>query len=386
VFPKSISELFKKFFLKEGVVYQEISVDGPFHFLLSHDSVLIGEYPRRVSIGEILYTTNSHKTLSPVEGLAYSKPENNLLQIYVDGALASIPNRDKNEFSQLAELTERIDELALPSIDFKVPLKEYFDRFQNKTPKGIVFSPFTRNNTLDYHSLILKEFGDDLGEFISLFNKLFPSIPIYDFVQNRPNFSFQHPFGIPEFFIRKFVMGGQYSRSKKEEDDYIYFGAETLYHFLKGYFFGIPFTRRMCIVHLFSRSGNLSRQKYVFNLMNGQSLNFISSKFKEKFKFFSFDYIYDEPKFEEFNKKYYYDIEKHSDIVLYPKGPSTQIEFPCTGCLECNYFCPTHANPFSLVFDNANNFKLDSCIECGICSVYCPSGIDLKKKIEKLNI
>jgi ferredoxin len=386
VFPKSISELFKKIFLKEGVVYQEISVDGPFHFLLAQDSQLHSEYPRRVSIGEILFTTGSHKTLSPVEGLAYFKSENNLIQIYVDGALSSVPNRTNTEYSNLEEFTQKLDELAIPALDFKIPLKEYLDRFKDSPPKGIIFSPFTKNNTLDYHGLIMKEFGSDLQEFTTFFSKFFPSIPVYDFIQQKPSFSFQHPFGIPEFFIRKFVIGGQYSRAKKEENQYIYFGSETLYHLLKGYFYNVPFTRRLCVVHLFSRSGRLSRQKYVFNLMNGQSLNFITSKFKERFKFFSFDYIYDDPRFEEFNKKYFFDIENHSDIVLYPKGPSTQMEFPCIGCLECNYFCPTNSNPFSLVFDNGKNFQLDSCIECGICSVYCPSGIDLKSKIEKQTI
>lgn len=64
---------------------------------------------------------------------------------------------------------------------------------------------------------------------------------------------------------------------------------------------------------------------------------------------------------------------------------------PCQKCLHCADVCPAHIVPFMIsalyareYIKDAVEFKPAACIECGLCSFVCPSGIPLLHNIRQL--
>jgi ferredoxin len=75
---------------------------------------------------------------------------------------------------------------------------------------------------------------------------------------------------------------------------------------------------------------------------------------------------------------------------LYSSMPA-RIDTPCQKCLHCARICPTHLHPFMLAalygrerIKEAAGYYPEECIECGLCTYVCPSGIPLFHKIKLL--
>jgi ferredoxin len=75
---------------------------------------------------------------------------------------------------------------------------------------------------------------------------------------------------------------------------------------------------------------------------------------------------------------------------IYDSRP-LQLDTPCQNCLYCTKICPAHLAPLMLsALYIAENIKEalkhspEKCIECGLCSYICPSGIPLLHNIKRL--
>jgi ferredoxin len=75
----------------------------------------------------------------------------------------------------------------------------------------------------------------------------------------------------------------------------------------------------------------------------------------------------------------------------YYHSQPTLLGTPCQKCLHCADICPAHIVPFMIAslfereqIKEAVDFKPADCIECGLCSFVCPSGIPLLHSIRAL--
>lgn len=109
---------------------------------------------------------------------------------------------------------------------------------------------------------------------------------------------------------------------------------------------------------------------------------FIPANLDKRYKIASFQTVYEEVKPMDVLSLGYFNIYEQYSITLYEKLPASRKEFSCIDCMECNNYCPTHANPVQLIKGRVEEFEKSQCISCGICTVYCPSGIDIRKRIE----
>ncbi len=82
--------------------------------------------------------------------------------------------------------------------------------------------------------------------------------------------------------------------------------------------------------------------------------------------------------------------ENYSFSGLYNSMPR-EVGRPCQKCLHCVHICPVDIWPFMIAalaanedVKNASAYRPDRCIECGLCSYVCPSGIPLMHTIQAL--
>jgi ferredoxin len=68
----------------------------------------------------------------------------------------------------------------------------------------------------------------------------------------------------------------------------------------------------------------------------------------------------------------------------------TQLDTPCQKCLHCASICPSRLHPFMISalqskerIKEAVGYHPEFCIECGLCTYVCPSGIPLLHNIIK---
>lgn len=66
-----------------------------------------------------------------------------------------------------------------------------------------------------------------------------------------------------------------------------------------------------------------------------------------------------------------------------PLAPLRGANLPCTGCMLCQRICPVQAAPLALLDGRADAFRAERCVECGLCSAACESGIDLAGLIRR---
>ena len=83
-------------------------------------------------------------------------------------------------------------------------------------------------------------------------------------------------------------------------------------------------------------------------------------------------------------------MANYSFSGLYNSMPR-EVGRPCQKCLHCVHICPVDIWPFMIAalaanedVKNASTYRPDRCIECGLCSYVCPSGIPFMHTIQTL--
>lgn len=380
LFPRLPRAFARKFHKTENK--KERTIQGQFLIPVPAGSVLSDSYPTRVTHGQVMLAHNGKKVLAPVNGVASLTPDQKYFQIKQDGSWSTTSPYHFRQYD-FPTLLESFDLGALYSLDLiETPLKDYFQKFKKDSTFKIVLSPFCRYQHLNFEEMILRDMKESYLAFNELLKQIFPKAEVSNFFE-QPSLDFEHPNGIPEFFLHKqFHETVDKTRKSLFNHDILFLGAETIFHILRMLYYNEPFTKRHLAVFLVDRKGRMDLEPRQFFLTNGQSLAFIPANLDKRYKIASFQTVFEEVKPMDVSSLGYFNIYEQYSITLYEKLPASRKEFSCIDCLECNNYCPTHANPVQLIKGRVEEFEKSQCISCGICTVYCPSGIDIRKRIE----
>ncbi|MDZ4724781.1 MAG: 4Fe-4S dicluster domain-containing protein [Leptospira sp.] len=380
VFPKLSRGFTRKFHKTENK--RERTIQGNFLIPVPTGHQIPDQFPRRVSLGEVLVTTPNLRILAPVNGIVSLNEEKTHFQIKQDGAWNTNSPYDPKSLT-LDTFINECKMGALASLDFpNLTLDQYFSSFQPMETFEIFIAPYTRNNFLPFSEILHDEMRPALREFITLLQQLFPKATMFNYLENHQS-KFKHPQGIPEYFIsQKTNQNIPSIREALSSRKVMYLGPETIYHILRMIYFKEPFTRRHLYVCLVDKKGRIDTESRYYLLTNGQCLDFLVKHLQGRYKVASFQSMFESVTIEDINSLGFFNIYEHQVLVLYERKPVKRKAFACIDCLECNTYCPTNANPISIVKNRHSQFNVSNCIECGICTLYCPSGIDLRSMIQ----
>jgi Na+-translocating ferredoxin:NAD+ oxidoreductase RnfC subunit len=148
-------------------------------------------------------------------------------------------------------------------------------------------------------------------------------------------------------------------------------------------YYNSPFHERLVSVNILNKKGKFEGDTKYFNIKNGTNLGNFLQYFKNKYKYFTINSLYNKQPALEIGEDFIFNIYNHSSFYICETKNSSVTEGICIDCGDCNYYCPVNANPKSLLNININDFKKDLCVNCGICTVFCPANIDFQFRIEK---
>ncbi len=365
-------------FSSEKKKKKELTLQGIFTIPLPNQ-LASQEFPRRVSFGERLGETDSAwSVLSPINGIVSLSKDRKTMQLNQDGEWLSKKDY-RPRLMDYSEFLEKLKIFGLLHLDFpQTTLVSCFDGSVARPPETIVFSPFTKHNHLNSRDIFSDE--ELLGvQFLK--NQLlafFPKARILDLLSESKQ-EFHEPLGNHEFFLSQNLnLTISQVRQKIKDKALFFFGPETLFHLVRALYYSIPFVKRHLVVFLMDYSGKVQPIRREYFLSNGQSLQFLVDEYKEKYATASFESVYEVASPMEIEKLSYFQIQNHSFLILTKGKERERNPFPCIQCLECNGLCPTKANPYALILEEPGRFNKGDCIECGLCTVHCPSGIDLR--------
>ncbi|GBF51800.1 hypothetical protein LPTSP4_33380 [Leptospira ryugenii] len=361
---------------------RERTIQGQFVIPVPTGVVIEGDFPRRVELGDTLVFTDQMRILAPVHGIVTKSEDGSFFYVQQDGAWKTnsplqIP--ELNLESLLAECTKG----ALASLDFPdCPLDQYFRSFSPQTSFDIYLAPYSRYHFLPFSEMLWQEMPEACQDFPILLQKIFPKANILSFLRANTD-DYAHPDGIPEYFLSKERKCNIIDAKKDISDRKIlYLGPETIYHILRKLYYGEPFTKRHLYICLVDKSGRIDTVQRYYLLTNGQSLEFLSKDMENRYKVASFQSMFESVESIDIQSMGFFNIYRHSILLLYERKPVKRSAFACIDCFECNSYCPTKANPFALVKHRNDEFVKEDCVDCGICTLYCPAGIDLRTMIQ----
>ncbi len=349
----------------------------------SHNLSPVGDFPRRVSIGELLYKDSINKILSPINGLAFLNQKENNISLRIDGELNFKPKYERKEFN-INEIKTRLNDLGVVSLDFKCePITKYLEEFSGSNGSLIVFPPITSEGNFDYKSLILSKFKPEFDTFKKSIEKAFPNGKILDFLIEK-KINYKYPDGLYELFLKKYC---NITKSNlMNHNNILYIGPETLYYIIQALYYNSPFHERLVSVSILNKKGKFEGDTKYFNIKNGTNLTNFFKFFKEKYryKYLTLNSLYNKQPVLEIGEEFIYNIYNHSNFYICETKNSSIKEGICIECGECNYYCPVNANPQALLNINKSEFNKDNCVNCGICTVFCPANIDFQSRIENI--
>ncbi|MBE7410605.1 MAG: hypothetical protein L6Q54_06960 [Leptospiraceae bacterium] len=363
-------------FIGENIISGEFQIQKPpdFSFLQTY-----GNFPRSVQIGETLFFSDYLNILSPISGYAhFSENKKDTLVLTLNGTFEPKEKYSKDAF-QLKTLKEKILKYGNTSFDFTdETLITCLNKFSDKENSKIIFSPFSKNEFIDFQEKIHSEFSVELELFKKNIKEVFPKSKVLDFLSRKQKKS-HYPSGDPMYFLCKYI--GLPNSEKFPLHDVLFLGAETLYYLFRSLYREIPFIERMFSVNFLHKNGKFKTQKKPIFLKNGQNINFITKNFQNRFRYFSTNSIYTLPVFFPSTDNFFLDIYSDTHLNLVAKNPVQKKELPCIDCKDCSLFCPVNLKPRNILDENDKSFQSELCIECGLCTVYCPSGINFRKRI-----
>ena len=191
---------------------------------------VVGEFPRRLRIGEVVFQSDSIKVLSPVNGIANYFPSTSSVKFSIDGELNFRPSEFNGDYT-LKSIQEKIINSGLVSLDFPgQSLAELFASLIPDRDSFILFSPFTKENLVDYKSKIFEIYKNELTRLKKNIANIFPNVNTIDFLTEK-KMNYRYPEGNPRFFLHKYVgvdIVKDFPRSR-----FLYLGPETLYHLIR---------------------------------------------------------------------------------------------------------------------------------------------------------
>ena len=342
----------------------------------------VGDFPRRVNIGELLYQDSSNRILSPINGLAFLNSQENNISLRIDGELNFKPKYEKKEYN-INDIKSKLNDLGVVSLDFNCePFSKFLEEFSGSRESLVVFSPITAEGNYDYKSVILSKYKPEFDTFKKSIEKTFPNSRVLDFLVEK-KVSYKYPDGLYELFIKKYCNVTQASFITHK--NILYIGPETLYYILQALYYNFPFHERLVSVNILNKKGKFEGDSKYFNIKNGTNLSNFLLYFKNKYKYnyFTINSLYSKQPALEIGEDFIYNIYNHSSFYICETKNSSTTEGICIDCGDCNYYCPVNANPKALLNVNINDFKKDICVNCGICTVFCPANIDFQFRIEK---
>lgn len=341
----------------------------------------MGEFPRRTEIGEILFQSGTSRILSPVNGIAYFDNTQNSVHLRIDGELSFRPNYERQEFTYL-ELKTKLDNLGILSLDFSGYLiSELMDTFTAGEGSIVVFSPYTQEGHIDFHSMLYTKLKPEVDAFKSTLESIFKKSKVMDFITDKPG-PYRYPDGNPRYFISKKC--NQPLEKEFPHKNVLYLGPETLYHIIQALYYNIPFHERHLSVSVINKKGVEEGEARVFRVKNGTNLThfFDTILKKNNYRYFTINSIYNKQPVFEIGAEFLFDFLKHHSIILSESKNPTDVPGMCNDCNDCSYFCPVSADPRALLDKDKSSFQKDRCLECGLCSVYCPVQIDFYELIK----
>lgn len=341
----------------------------------------LGEFPRRITIGETLFKDDTVRVLSPANGIIRYIPSQSLLKILIDGQLNFQSQPGHNELPR-EDFFNKLDSLGLLSLDF--PAQPLYDLFQRLIPDRdsfIVFAPFTRENLIDYKTKIFDSFAQELALLKKNIAALFPNVSIIDFLTPKKT-EYQYPDGTPGYFLYKYC-GVEVTRDFPK-DRFLYLGPETIFHMIRAIYQGIPFHERYVSVNIINQSGVLEGETQAFLLRNGINLSDFLNTFETSYSHFTVNSFYSRQPVYEIGTEFIFDINRHHSIIICDKIYYEKEERICTDCNACSFYCPVDAKPRALLNKNKKGFDTSACLECGICSFLCPAHIDFSSRITEV--
>lgn len=342
---------------------------------------VVGEYPRRLNIGDIVFQSGDIKVLSPVNGIANYFPSTSSVKFSIDGELNFRPSEFNGDYT-LNSINEKIANLGLVSLDFpNKSLGELFSALIQDRDSFILFSPFTKENLVDYKSKIFEIYKNELAQLKKNISKIFPNVNIIDFLTEK-KLDYRYPEGNPRYFLHKYV--GVDIVKEFPYSRFLYLGPETIYHLIRALYFNIPFHERFVSVNIINQSGTLEGETKAFLLKNGLNLSDFLNNFQTKYKYFTVNSFYDKQPVYEIGTEFIFDIYKHHSVIICDRIHFEKREKLCTDCNDCSYYCPVSANPRAVLEKDKSAFNSSVCLECGICSLLCPAHIDLSTRINEV--
>ena len=342
---------------------------------------VVGEYPRRLNIGDTVFQDEAIKVLSPVNGIANYFPSTSTITFTIDGELNFRPTEFNGEYA-LDLLKEKIISSGVVSLDF--PGQSLASLFSSLIPDRdsfIVFAPFTRENLIDYKSKIFEIYKNELTRLKKNITSIFPNVNTIDFLTEK-KINYRYPEGSPRYFLHKYVGVDIVKDFPKER--FLYLGPETIYHLIRALYFNIPFHERYVSVNIINQSGTLEGETKAFLLRNGLNLSDFLNSFQSKYKYFTVNSFYDKQPVYEIGTEFIFDIYRHHSVIICDRIHFEKTEKHCTDCNDCSYYCPVNANPRGILEKDKSAFNSSVCLECGICSLLCPSHIDLSTRINEI--
>ncbi|MCE9500622.1 MAG: hypothetical protein K8R21_09000, partial [Leptospira sp.] len=336
----------------------------------------------RVQTGDPLYGGKKYSVLSPVTGVASALADDTLgISLRIDGEIrkkVTFENRILDE----SDLSARIISSGLFSLDFpNLPLMELFQKFKGEKNSLIVFSPFTKDNLIDFAALTVKEYPEAFALLKNTLKEVYPDSEICDYISGN-RIKFKYPLGDPTYFLSR--KNSKFRPGMTSHESVLYIGPETLYHLLRVLYYSIPFLCRHISILTVDKSGWITSGVRNFLLRNGQNLSFLTSFYRKKFPYFTVNSLYDKNDYYGTDAPFYIDIYRHYSIVYFSVKPGSGRELSCVDCGDCSIYCPVSANPHALVDGQSEKFNSDICIECGICTVFCPSRINFRERIQSI--
>ncbi|HMV43446.1 MAG TPA: hypothetical protein PK079_04205 [Leptospiraceae bacterium] len=356
----------------------ELNIQGEFY---GRKLTPVGEFPRRLSIGDIIFQDESARILSPANGIAHYYPSTSTIRFTIDGELNFKPQAFNGNYS-LESLKQKIDSTGLVSLDF--PGQSLSGLFSSLIPDResfILFVPFTKENLIDYRSKIFEVYKNELEKLKKNIKEIFPNVNVIDFLTDK-KMNYIYPEGSPRYFLHKYV--GIDIAKDFPKDRFLYLGPETIYHLIRGLYFNIPFHERYVSVNIINQSGTLEGETKAFLLKNGLNLSDFLNSFQTRYKYFTVNSFYDKQPVYEIGTEFIFDIYKHHSVIICDRIHFEKNEKSCTDCNDCSYYCPVAANPRAILDKDKTGFNSSVCLDCGICSLLCPSHIDLSTRIAEI--
>ncbi|MCC5816472.1 MAG: hypothetical protein JJT78_17105 [Leptospira sp.] len=359
----------------------ETLIEGSFFLRAKEGIRLVGEFPRRVFMGDCLAFLNDRKILSPANGIVIfeTNEDKNYLKITQDGGLEP-PHEFQDVTADQNYFFNLLDKNGIFSLDFEdTPLVNYLKNFWTTDNSELILSPFSKWNSPNFQNLVNKDYHKEWELLLVLLEKIFPGKKIHNYWSHK-NLKFAYPSGTPDYFSDRIAGFSILGKEPKDLGRIFYLGSETIWHLIRGLYYDLPFTRRHLSVYCVDKQGRMDGRERHFLLSNGQSFQFLKGIFAKEYEYYSLDHFYNPSNILSKNEEHYFDIFENSSVVFYMSSPKKHSPLPCTECNECNINCPTSANPMGLIA-GMEEFEPKLCIHCGLCNLYCPSGIDLREKI-----